>query len=89
MQSVKTDQAADAQADLSFCWSHKSNCRFRCVLAQMILDVLQGEKTNTHIVVHQLCPPEVNIIKRTFLSNEWVLINISELTECTKPVQLP
>ena len=33
MQSVKTDQTVDAQADLSLCWLHKSHCRFCCALA--------------------------------------------------------
>ena len=36
MQSAKTDQTVDAQADLSLHLMHKSYCRFCCVLAQMI-----------------------------------------------------
>ena len=35
MQSLKTDQTADVQADLSVHWSHKSYCRFSPALGHI------------------------------------------------------
>ena len=32
---------ADAQSDLSLCWSHKSYCRFCCALAHLVLIIIK------------------------------------------------